>query len=730
MKRNLISLLLSILIFLGTTGCSVVRFAENRTGYGVKQTAVVDTDTRQTQLSRRDLQLGFTATDSGFSLQLQYLPYYHMEQREIVKTRARITGLDTALGLASAGVLGWIVYDNWANRTSANTYTISKDGNFIENSVPYWEAAAPWEKAVVIGVSADFLLTALQYTTTQKMTTPWQRKGEVEGTLQGLENHPYRIELLDHGLEKDYQTTSGDESIVIREFLAGIKKPASFLEVDKLELRASTEFEGKPYAETLTLTDAVRLKPFHDFARAAALKNNTVASRTSRPTQRSETTPDTTEKKVMPDTTPPTIALGPIPTVNAETQRVTIQGSVTSEIGIQGNRILIDNNGKTLPSATLTANDKFAMVISLSEGENRITLAAVDKNRKRTEKSLTMHRPAMPPQIEILEPRLDANNAADVRQPTQQIKVRITDASDIERVTLNGKKMEATVTKNVYVLTSTPILARGIFTVSAVDIHGSESSKGFTLTYEKPDETPPVITILEPSRDANNAATIAGESFRVTVQVIDESGIAEVKINGEQAAASGNDRFSRQVRYVSNLKKVEISATDTKGNSDTANFKVVLQPKPEPPLVNERTPAETDLTPKATRERVDPRLLFADSKLENERHQTTNKETFGLEFIVIDDSRIKEVVVTRRSDDITYQVSKLGKRDYEAQLQLNEGENKFEIRVTDEWENHELKTFTITRIQTDTKAPTFTSLAVGEGVWVQQIPVRGGIPRL
>ena len=46
--------------------------------------------------------------------------------------------------------------------------------------------------------------------------------------------------------------------------------------------------------------------------------------------------------------------------------------------------------------------------------------------------------------------------------------------------------------------------------------------------------------------------------------------------------------------------------------------------------------------------------------------------------------------------------------------------------MADVWDNIEIETVTLTRVQTDTKAPTFTSLSVGEGIQVQQIPLRGG----
>ena len=121
-----------------------------------------------------------------------------------------------------------------------------------------------------------------------------------------------------------------------------------------------------------------------------------------------------------------------------------------------------------------------------------------------------------------------------------------------------------------------------------------------------------------------------------------------------------------------------------------------------------------------------PDLCLPTRRLRKDADTRGHSAVFTLEFVVIDESQIAEVVVTRISDGATYPVSKIGKRDYTIDLQLNEGENIFEIRVTDEWKNHELETLTLTRIQADTEGPMFISLDVGEGIQVQQIPVRGG----
>ena len=113
-------------------------------------------------------------------------------------------------------------------------------------------------------------------------------------------------------------------------------------------------------------------------------KTTDTAAETPRPTT---VTPKVVKEEVPPDPTPPTIALDTIPTLTAEMQRVTIQGKVTSDIDIQNNALRIDNNGDTLPPGTLAANGGFALPLSLNEGNNRITLVAIDSRQQHTEKN-------------------------------------------------------------------------------------------------------------------------------------------------------------------------------------------------------------------------------------------------------------------------------------------------------------------------------------------------------
>ena len=208
MKQNLAVFTLTVVILINITGCSVVRFAETRMGGGLKPANKTRMDL--------DFQLGFNATDRSLRVTLEYQPY------SIYKPRITLT--DLGIGLASLGLLGKVLYDNWDH-----DYTFT----FIDDTFD-WYGSESWEKAVMIGVPADILLYwAFSY--------PFDRKA-IRTQRQPLTDHPYRIELPDHGnIGVDYRTATGTERIEIRGFLSELGNPAFLRNIESLKFRASTQ---------------------------------------------------------------------------------------------------------------------------------------------------------------------------------------------------------------------------------------------------------------------------------------------------------------------------------------------------------------------------------------------------------------------------------------------------------------------------------------------------------
>jgi hypothetical protein len=197
----------------------VVRFAETRMEYGLKKANKTRMDL--------DFQLGFNVTDRSLRVTLEHQPY------TIYKPRITLT--DLGIGIASLGLLGKVLYDNWDH-----DYTFT----FVDDTFD-WYGSEPWEKAVMIGVPADILLYwAFSY--------PFDRKA-VRIQRQPLTAHPYRIELPDHGnIGRDYYTTTGIERIEIRNFLSEIGNPTFLKDIESLKFRAFTEVGGKQYSREYT----------------------------------------------------------------------------------------------------------------------------------------------------------------------------------------------------------------------------------------------------------------------------------------------------------------------------------------------------------------------------------------------------------------------------------------------------------------------------------------------
>ena len=228
MKQSLIVFMLTVLMLINITGCSVVRFAETRTEHGLKKANKTRMDL--------DFQLGFNVTDHSLRVTLEHQPY--------AIYKPKITPTDLGIGLVSLGLLGKVVYDNWDH-----DYTFT----FVDDTFD-WYGSEPWEKAVMIGVPADILLYwAFSY--------PFDRRA-VKLEKQPLRNQPYRIELPDHGnIGKDYRTTNGTEQIDIRNFLSDLGNPAFLKDIESLKFRAFTEVGGKQYNKDYTVSGIIISNP-------------------------------------------------------------------------------------------------------------------------------------------------------------------------------------------------------------------------------------------------------------------------------------------------------------------------------------------------------------------------------------------------------------------------------------------------------------------------------------
>lgn len=263
MTHKLINVLVLSVIVLSTAGCSAVRLVENSFGYGIDRTTVVDTEERRDEVRPRDFQIQFGATETDFRFQLQYVPHYKIEQRDIIKYRPESTLLDLAVGLASTALWGKAIYDTWLYKEKKLADTQVDWANFDPYDFRFdWEGTGFWNKAIMIGVPVDFVLYRLIGSIRRTHRTGWEQTGEVEGSLQGLRQQDYRIELPAYDFSRKYRTTSGDENVPIRGFLYGLENPKPFLNLSSIDVHASTKVDGKTSEEILTLEGWDELKAF------------------------------------------------------------------------------------------------------------------------------------------------------------------------------------------------------------------------------------------------------------------------------------------------------------------------------------------------------------------------------------------------------------------------------------------------------------------------------------
>lgn len=267
MKNRFINLMLIVLISMSTGGCSAVRLIQ--TNAGVEATKSVErSEERRTPLSRKDFRFGFNASGSQLGVRLEYRPYYDLEiQEHVVYTpNVRSTTAELILGAATSGLFIWALVDNLVE---TGEIAVNDEGELYNVHEFDWDGANSLQKAIIIGVPLDFLLYGAALSVEMKVREPWKQRGTFPDEWQLLRNHPYRIELPTYNFGRDYRSKTGNESIAVTEFLTGIKNPISFMNIDSVSLRASTDFEGKGYQKTLNFTTQTQLQPFREVALAS-----------------------------------------------------------------------------------------------------------------------------------------------------------------------------------------------------------------------------------------------------------------------------------------------------------------------------------------------------------------------------------------------------------------------------------------------------------------------------
>ena len=249
MEHNSVRVMAILLIAMSAAGCSALRIIGTQAGVACEKTTETQAQ-RTNKLSRKDVRMTFSASGNELSLQLQYQPYYiELEEREAAKYTPKPSLLALVMFLPEVIALG---------------YTI---GNLAdEDSIIDWDGAEDWEKAVLVGVPADFVLSLLASRVSKVKYTPWQPSKVAPGDLMWITGQPYRIDFPKYNFGKDYHTQTGDERIDLFKLALDVPDPSLFIDMQSVDVAASTTIDGKNYQEITTVSDQNVLRTLHNLA--------------------------------------------------------------------------------------------------------------------------------------------------------------------------------------------------------------------------------------------------------------------------------------------------------------------------------------------------------------------------------------------------------------------------------------------------------------------------------
>jgi sugar lactone lactonase YvrE len=249
------------------------------------------------------------------------------------------------------------------------------------------------------------------------------------------------------------------------------------------------------------------------------------------------------------------------------TASILVSGTVADVGGIGSVAVNGQNVGAT--------GGAFSCMVSLTEGQNTITVTAVDPAGNTGTGTVSGVLDTIPPAITITAP---ATNLL-TNQASIAVAGTVLDASAITSLTVNGQP--ASVTGGAF--TAPVVLVRGAntITITARDAAGNESTARRTATL---DDVAPVIRILTPAR----GQIVSQTSLTITGTVDDPT--AQVTVNGQPAPVSGTS-FSATIGVAQGQIVITATAQDPAGNIGSDQVGVIVDTTP-PTITRLDAPAE------------------------------------------------------------------------------------------------------------------------------------------
>ena len=275
----------------------------------------------------------------------------------------------------------------------------------------------------------------------------------------------------------------------------------------------------------------------------------------------------TSLRLVVRDTIAPTLTVT-TPSNNLVTAAasVTVSGMAADSSGISSVKV----NGSAVAVA---ADGSFSTPVSLSAGNNSITVVATDAVGNTATVTRTVTQVTSGPALAIMSPAAGMVTNATSVTVTGTVSGSV---SLVASVTVNGVAAKISGTS----WSATVPLSEGSNTLSVV----ATNQVGLATTAARiviRDNTVPVITITSPTAGQMTSQAV----FAVTGTVSDNVEVASVTVNGTSAAVSGGT-FSAAVTLAEGLNAITAAATDTAGNTASAFGTVLLDTTPPVLAVN------------------------------------------------------------------------------------------------------------------------------------------------
>ncbi len=268
-------------------------------------------------------------------------------------------------------------------------------------------------------------------------------------------------------------------------------------------------------------------------------------------------------------------------TVQSPLREIPVEVNVTDDSRIADVRI----NGR---EPSVSERDVFGKTVPLNQGKNEIRITATDIHGNMGTHLFTIVRDDLdpiPPKIVIHSP---TSRTASVTTEQFSIEGSVIGGSGIVDVWVDNVKVEVS---EVGEFAATILLNFGEneFYVIATDTDGNIDRN--VLNIYREDTEGPKIQIISPAHTTSRGLRRINplpESVPVSGIVTDPSGVAEVRVNGEEVEVK-EDKFERTVplEYGNNL--IRVTATDIPGNS-TFEELTIFRPQPPVPLPDPPVP--------------------------------------------------------------------------------------------------------------------------------------------